>query len=219
MVKKAENMTKAELVKLQSDLEKEKREMEQRIAELEKAAQSPQEVPVVTVESTIDEEFSMRPDAYIKVISLCPHPLNLKTANFGGKRFRFRQLGDEKRIMYSDLVDILETQPTFAESGVFYIANEKVVRRHGLDDFYDKIITKDEINDVMTGSSDKAFLIFKSANEKQKLYLSEMLIKKIVAGEEVDMNFVYMAGQELGIDLALEAEDSKDFKDALIEQK
>ena len=70
MVKKAENMTKAELVELQAGLGKEKRELEQRIAELENAAVPPQEVPVVTVESTMDEQFDIRPDAYIKVISL-----------------------------------------------------------------------------------------------------------------------------------------------------
>jgi len=227
MVKKAENMNKAELIQSKSDLEREKRELELRIAELEKANEPTMDVdaghpvePEPSHESYPDEDFiNIRPDTYVRVISLCPHPLNLRTALNGGKNFRFRKLGDEKRIIYADVVDMIETHPNFTENGVFYIADKRVVRRHGLDDFYDKIIAKEEIEEIMNTSADKALLIFKSANTKQKTYLSEMLIKKIVAGEEVDMNFVHMVVQDLGVDIAKKAEDSKDFKEALSKQE
>ena len=203
------------IAELRAELRKEKREK----ARLIKQEKESRKIPVDTSEKKVDEYADIRPDTYVRVISLCPHPLNLSTARVGGKQFRFDKLGKMKRILYGDLVDIIENQPSFAENGVFYIADEAIVRRHGLVDYYDKILTKEEVNMVMTADSDIALAIFKNANPKQQGYISEMLIEKIVEGEDVDMNFAYLVGKDIGVDIIKKAEEEKEYKDMLIKEK
>jgi len=103
MVKLVKNMTKAELIKHYSALDSEKAALEKRVKELETGnTVDPSLVGVTTLpqessgqdEYYEEDDFDIRPDTYVKVISLCPHPLNLRTAPFGGKSFRFRKLGN-----------------------------------------------------------------------------------------------------------------------------
>lgn len=210
--KKDSEKTDKELLAELKVLRKEKRTLEAKNKEL-----TP---PVIMAQKNVEEyvDTDIRPDSYIQVISLCPHPLNLSTAKEGGKKFRFEEIGKSKRILYGDLVDIIEAMPTFAEKGVFYIADKRVVRRHGLDEHYDNILTKEEITSVMNSDSKSALKIFTSANRKQKDYLSEMLVQRIIDGENVDMNFVHLVSQDVGFDIAKKAEESKDFKEALIKK-
>jgi len=162
-----------------------------------------------------DDYVSIRPDRYVRVISLCPHILNLSTSKNrnNSKPFRFTHMGQEKRIMYQDLVGIMETNPSFVESGFLYIMNKDVVRRHGLDDAYAEILTKKEILQVMTDDVDSALGIFNSANERQQHSIAEMLETAMAKGEHVDMNLVYRITQITGIDIAGRAENTKNYND------
>jgi len=162
-----------------------------------------------------EDDINIRPDKYIRVVSLCPHVLNLSTAKHGNnkKTFRFANLGQEKRIMYQHLVDIIETHPTFTEAGLFYIMNKDVVRRHGLDDAYSEILTNRQMSQVIDDDTDTALGIFNNANERQQSYIAEILETKIVEGEHVDMNLVYHVGQITGIDVMARAENTKSYKD------
>jgi len=164
------------------------------------------------------EYVEIRPDKYIQVVSLCPNPLTISTAISGGKSFKFRKLGEMKRIIYQDLVDIMEVQPTFLEAGVFYISNRDVIRRHGLDEFYEKIITKDEMEQILSASDDTSFSIFRSANKRQQEYLVGMLVKRISTGEDIDRNFIHLVSEETGINIATKAEEEKKFKEILNEK-
>jgi len=186
-------------------------------ADADKTAKDTQDT-VATKEYDYEEEdeyVAIRPDKYIRVISLCPHILNLSTSKNrnNSKPFRFTHMGQEKRIMYQDLVGIMETNPSFVESGFLYIMNKNVVRRHGLDDAYAEILTKKEIFEVMTGDVDSALGIFNSANERQQENIAEMLETALVNDENVDMNLIYRVTQITGIDIAGRAENTKNYND------
>jgi len=162
-----------------------------------------------------EEDINIRPDKYIRVVSLCPHILNLTTSKHGRNKriYRFTHLGQEKRIMYQHLVDIIETHPTFTDNGLFYIMNKDVVRRHGLDDAYEKILTHREIGQIIDDDTDIALGIFTNGNERQQGYIAEIIENKMVNDEVVDMNLVYYVGQATGIDILAKVENTKGYKD------
>jgi len=167
------------------------------------------------VEEAIEEDsdVDIRPDKYIKVMSLCPHPLNLSTGRERGhKTVRFARFGEVKRILYKDLVDIIENHPTFTEEGLYYILNKDVIRRHGLDDAYAKILTKEKIELVFSENNDTSIALFKSANPRQKSTITDMIIAKYREDEEsVDKNIIHIVSKDTGIDIITLAEEGKVF--------
>ena len=129
-------------------------------------------------------------DGYVKVMSLTPHILNLSTLGNGkGKIFTFHKFGEVKRILYHDLVQLLEGNQKFHEQGLFYIMDKTVIEKHGLEDMYEKILTKERIEKIINGENQTdAVNIFQSATEKQQDFVCEMFIQKIFNGETVDLN-------------------------------
>ena len=106
-------------------------------------------------QSSIDEyeedDIDINPQKYITVISLCSGQLNLSTLPGGkGKVFSFQKFGESKRIMYQNLVDIIEVSPRFLNDGFYYIADKKVIRKHGLNSVYDNLLTKEMIENIFT---------------------------------------------------------------------
>jgi hypothetical protein len=170
----------------------------------------------VTDQRTIDddeEEIEINPQKYINVICLCPYQLNLSTLPGGkGKTFTFNGgFGDTKRIMYQNLVDIMDNTPRFLEEGWYYIADKKVIRRHGLDDIYKKILTKQMIESIFDKSlsPDEAASLYKSANKSQQSIIIDLIIGKMISDSNFDMNLISAISKVSGIDLSKRAEDEK----------
>ena len=194
--------------------------LEKKIAKLENAGNAETgngEVLTTDAFQHVPQERKLQKDDYIPVMSLCPHTLVLSTRPSGesGKQFTFRKMGEIKKIQYEDVVDILEVMRTFADSGVFYILEPQVVYTHGLVETYNKILTNEGINKVLTADADTAFELFKTANERQQRTISEILVRKLLVNEEenpIDMNFVYMVERHLGIDIIKKAEASEGHK-------
>ncbi|HOM77842.1 MAG TPA: hypothetical protein PLT50_01405 [bacterium] len=139
-----------------------------RLAELEAQSESKNDIT------------DIRPDEYIKVISLVPHTLILSTRpNGGGDIKKFTKFGETKRILYRDLLNIMEANPSFVSNGYFYIADKKVVRANGLDDVYEGILTKEQIEKVLTASPKEVISIYQSANDAQKEIIIEFVMNKL----------------------------------------
>ena len=140
--------------------------------------------------ATLDSEEKITTDNYIKVMSLTPHMLNLSTEGNGkGKIFTFRKFGEVKRILYYDLILLLEANQKFHEQGLFYIMNKTVIKMHGLEEMYEKILSKELIEKIINGDNQTdAVSVFQSATEKQQDFICDMFIKKIFDGETVDLN-------------------------------
>lgn len=150
-----------------------------------------------------DEENKVSGDDYIKVMSLCPYVLNLRTERNpkNGKVYTFNSFGEVKRIQYRDLVKIIETHPTFTNDGVFIIINSKVIRRHALDESYESVLEKENIEKILSGNQTDAVNIFKTANDRQKNIIADMIVDKIVNNHGIDLNLVYRLSQEAGYDI------------------
>jgi hypothetical protein len=151
-------------------------------------------------------------DNYIKVMSLCPTILNLCTKSYGqGKAFKFTKFGEVKRILYGDLVDILEVNPTFAEAGLFFILDERVIRRHGLDDTYSRILDKSKIEEIFEGNNTDALNLYKSSNPRQQEVIRDMLVDKLRDDENFDLNLIAAISKYSKVDLQEKANDAREF--------
>ena len=157
---------------------------------------------------------------YIKVMSLVHFRLNLTTEAKGqGRAFRFTKFGEVKRIVYSDLVRIMENHPNFLENGYFVILNKNVVRKHGLDDAYTKILTKEKIERILEGNQSDAVNLFSTANKQQQEIIVKQVIDKAVHGFDVDLNLLYRLSQIIGYDIQKKIQDSKNFAELLESEK
>jgi len=177
----------------------------------------------IEFDDTEDEfdRIEIRPDAYIKVVSLYPGWLNLSTKASGkGKAFLFKSFGETKRILYSDLVEILEVYRHFLEKGYFYIMNRNVIRKNGLDDVCKSVLTHQNIEMILMGKNDDNIVsLFKSANESQREVITDMLISKMLANEEVDLNLIDKLTRISGIKIIEKYENSKPIYKEFVEKK
>jgi len=155
-------------------------------------------------------------DDYIKVISLCPYTLNLSTQSKGrGKLYTFTKFGEVKRIIYRDLIDIIENHANFMNDGLFLIMNRDVIRRHGLDDLYTKLLTKEKIEQILEGNQSDAVNMFRSANPKQQEMICNMIISEMIEGREMDLNFIDRLSRIMGYNIIEKVEDAKKLREIL----
>lgn len=164
---------------------------------------------VALLESGVDEEeLSVSQTDYIKVMSLLPYRLNLCTRERGqGKVYRFDTLFQVKKIIYSDIVDILEVNHEFMEAGYFIILNPKVVRIHGLDETYTKILTKEKIQALLEGT-DECVALFVSANDRQQEVIVDLIVQKLIENPDaIDLNIVDRIARLSKVDIVKKAED------------
>jgi hypothetical protein len=156
------------------------------------------------------ESSKIAQDDYIQVMSLRMELLTLSTLGRGkGTLYNFTKFGQVKKIIYSDLVKIMEAHPNFVEEGFFYILDKRVRRTHGLDEIYEGILTKKQIEGIFD-SAENAVETFKSATKSQQGLIVYMIIDKVVNRENVDMNIVDRLTRVSGIDIQ-EAIDYKRF--------
>lgn len=172
-----------------------------RLAELEKNDEEKQEVKI-------------QQDEYIPVMSLLPYNLNLSTKEAGmGSIKKFTKFGEVKRILYKDLLDILEVHHSFMEAGYFYILHPAFIRQQGLDDTYATILTKDKIEKIISTNSDDSVELYKSANERQQEIIVQLLIDKVRADpNSVNLNIIDRISRLSKRDIVKIAEEAKELE-------
>ena len=186
-------------------VEQDSKKTEERIAFLEAQLEK-------FIERDSELKIDITSDDYVKVMSLSPVILNLCTRQYGqGKTFKFTKFGEVKRILYGDLVEILETNPTFAEAGLFYIMDERVIRRHGLDDTYNSILDKSRIEQIFIGNNTDALNLYKQSNTRQQEIIRDMLVDRLRDDENFDLNLVSAISKYSKVDLQEKANSAKEF--------
>ena len=141
-----------------------------------------------------EENTGIPLDAYIEVMSLVPFKLNLSTQKLGkGRQFSFTRYGEIKRILYNDLASIFENYRSFMEQGYFYILNPKVIRKHGLDDMYEGILSKEDIDKILSFNLKSAVPLYRKACVIQREIIDGMLVK-IVKDQDVSEDRVSFLG-------------------------
>ena len=160
-----------------------------------------------------NQEKPILADEFIEVISLTPYKLNLSTEPGGkGRVVKFEKFGDSRRISYSDLVRIIDTNQSFLESGYFYILDERVIRKHGLSYAYDAILTKEKLEEVFNLGKDTV-LLYKSASEVQKKFIHQIIIDKLIKNESLDLNLVSQIEKLGGVNLIQSANEAKEMQE------
>jgi len=160
-------------------------------------------------------------DAYIEVMSLVPFKLNLSTEKRGrGRQFSFTRYGEVKRILYNDLASIFENYRTFMEQGYFYILNQKVVRKHGMDDMYEHILPKEKIDEILNFNDRTAVKFYKIAGDVQRDIIDGMLVKIVKeqlqdekTTSKVDFNVISQISKIGGRDILTLANDLKQLEE------
>ena len=147
-----------------------------------------QELKKKKLEEISDEEDSnddlyISPDKPIRVMNLCPGILNLSSGPRKEDKHRtFTEFGQVKPISYSILLEMMEWQPTFFETGRAYILNKDVIKKNGLDESYGKIVAKGDMEKILS-NSENALDLYKTLNPQQRESVNDMLIEKIRNGE------------------------------------
>lgn len=155
------------------------------------------------IETDDDNEYSeIKPNKYIKVMSLNFGKLVLSTEGKGrGKVFEFPKFGDVRNIVYTDLANLIHHQQSFAEKGRFYIFDKQVVKNHGLIEYYNKLLTKEMIEKILDYNKDDIVNLFKNATDAQQETIINLLIKKLVAGEDLDINKIDIISRLSEVDI------------------
>ena len=194
----------------------EKKEIEQlkaRIAELES-----QQV-FATLEETIDDKIAL--DEYIPTMSLLPFALNLSTKEGGqGNVKKFTKFGEVKRILYKDLVDIMEANPQFLAAGFYYILDPRVIRAHGLDEIYSKILSKEKIEDILSANSEEGLSLYNSANEEQQKVIINLMVDKLVEDPKaINLTVIDAVSRASGIKIMDKVEDTQTLLEQLAKKE
>jgi hypothetical protein len=160
-------------------------------------------------------------DDYVPVMSLLPYRLNLSTKEGGqGDIKKFTKFGEVKNILYKDLVDIIEVDRSFMEAGFFYILDPIVIRQHGLDETYSKILTKEKIDEILNNiNTEYCIELYNSANSEQQKVIVQLLIEKIKTDpSSVNLYTVDRISRLSKIDISNKAEEEKALAQELSEQ-
>ena len=131
----------------------------------------------------------------IKVTSITTGGVNLKTSyDSGARKFRLEQLGQTKAIQYEYLIDCINTDRWLFEDGLVYINDPQVVEEQLLEEEYKKFLTSEKIQNILTFDTETIKEMVSNATKAIQETICSVVIDKINAGENIDLNKVYAIG-------------------------
>jgi hypothetical protein len=110
-------------------------------------------------------------------------------------------------------VDIIEVHYNFLESGYFYILDPRVIRQHGLNETYSKILTKEKIEEILNTNSEQSVSLYESANERQQETILQLLTNRILENpDSINLNVIDSISRISGIDILKRVSEIRDFQ-------
>ena len=155
------------------------------------------------------EEIS--PNKQVLVMSMCYGPLSLRSNSTGRTALSFTKYGQTLPVLYSTLLDVVNSNRKFAETGKFYILDKSAVYYLGLSEYYKTLFSKDIIDNILTYSPNVIEGILDVANDEQKELIIKLLCKKIYNGAKVDVNKVVNIGKMCDTDIMKKVEEMRTF--------
>ena len=175
-------------------LKKQMEEMQKMLQQL----MSQQSAPVA---QSVQEEDSERQKEEIpltkriKVTSITTGGVNLKTSyDSGARKFRLEHLGQTKAIQYEYLIDCINTDRWLFEDGLVYINDPQVVEEQLLEEEYKKFLTPDKIQNILSFDVETIKQMVSNSTREIQETICSVVIDKINAGENIDLNKVYAIG-------------------------
>lgn len=150
-------------------------------------------------------------DRDVLFISLCLGTLNLSTArNGGGDIYTFNEFGEEQMIPYSDAKNIIKNNKSFIKGGKVFIDDEELIRNERLTKDYENILDYKGLSQLFNEDFQTFEKVFKSIPKGQQESFADILIQKVIKGEKIDRNLIYIVNQELNIDIEEKIQNGKD---------
>ena len=175
-------------------LKKQMEEMQKMLQQL----MSQQSVPVaqsVQEEDSEQQKEEIPLTKRIKVTSITTGGVNLKTSyDSGARKFRLEHLGQTKAIQYEYLIDCINTDRWLFEDGLVYINDPQVVEEQLLEEEYKKFLTPDKIQNILSFDVDTIKQMVSNSTREIQETICSVVIDKINAGENIDLNKVYAIG-------------------------
>lgn len=176
-------------------------ELQRQLAEMQAQLNAKTLEPVTQQPFIIQQEKSYN-SKKIKCINLMQNVLNVSTEPDGtGRVYGFNNYGDTRLIRYDDLVDIVSAYPYTMENGLLYIADKDVVEELGLSDLYEKIYTKEMLDEIIYLRKESDVDLFLGMEKN----LQESNLRKVAElmnfGEHIDFNYIRRIRDEIGVDL------------------
>ena len=175
-------------------LKKQMEEMQKMLQQLmsQQSAPVPQSVQEEDSEQQ-KEEISLT--KRIKVTSITTGGVNLKTSyDSGARKFRLEHLGQTKAIQYEYLIDCINTDRWLFEDGLVYINDPQVVEEQLLEEEYKKFLTPDKIQNILSFDVETIKQMVSNSTREIQETICSVVIDKINAGENIDLNKVYAIG-------------------------
>ena len=175
-------------------LKKQMEEMQKMLQQL----MSQQSVPVA--QSVQEEDGEQQKEEIpltkrIKVTSITTGGVNLKTSyDNGARKFRLEHLGQTKAIQYEYLIDCINTDRWLFEDGLVYINDPQVVEEQLLEEEYKKFLTPDKIQNILSFDVETIKQMVSNSTREIQETICSVVIDKINAGENIDLNKVYAIG-------------------------
>ena len=176
-------------------------------------------------EKNNSEDERVSPDDYVEVVSLCPTILTLTTEPKGrGFNYTFNNFGDILQIVYADLQRIIKNHGSglytdFIREGYVYINSPSVVKKSGLKQIYEKILNREQMEEVISCQSQRCVEMFESTNRRQQLFISEMLIDKMARGESRDLNIIDQYSRIVTLDIVGKSQEAKSYLDMNLKEE
>ena len=176
-----------------------KQQIEQMQAMLQQLMSQQQSAPLTPVsepEEYVEKEQEEIPlTKRIKVTSITTGGVNLKTSyDSGARKFRLEHLGQTKAIQYEYLIDCINTDRWLFEDGLVYINDPQVVEEQLLEEEYKKFLTSEKIQNILTFDTETIKEMVSNATKAIQETICSVVIDKINAGENIDLNKVYAIG-------------------------
>ena len=175
-------------------LKKQMEEMQKMLQQL----MSQQSVPVaqsVQEEDSEQQKEEIPLTKRIKVTSITTGGVNLKTSyDSGARKFRLEHLGQTKAIQYEYLIDCINTDRWLFEDGLVYINDPQVVEEQLLEEEYKKFLTPDKIQNILSFDVQTIKQMVSNSTREIQETICSVVIDKINAGENIDLNKVYAIG-------------------------
>ena len=175
-------------------LKKQMEEMQKMLQQL----MSQQSAPVaqsVQEEDSEQQKEEISLTKRIKVTSITTGGVNLKTSyDNGARKFRLEHLGQTKAIQYEYLIDCINTDRWLFEDGLVYINDPQVVEEQLLEEEYKKFLTPDKIQNILSFDVETIKQMVSNSTREIQETICSVVIDKINAGENIDLNKVYAIG-------------------------
>ena len=176
-------------------LKKQMEEMQKMLQQLMSQQQSASVAQSVQEEDSEQQKEEIPLTKRIKVTSITTGGVNLKTSyDSGARKFRLEHLGQTKAIQYEYLIDCINTDRWLFEDGLVYINDPQVVEEQLLEEEYKKFLTPDKIQNILTFDTETIKEMVSNATKAIQETICSVVIDKINAGENIDLNKVYAIG-------------------------